>query len=705
MAIISKIREKAGIAVGVIAVGLILFIVGGDILSPNSMIMQGMSQQHVGVIDGTKITFQEYTNELNVVIAKYTAQLGRRPNEGEMEYLRNEAFNNIVHRLVTEKEFEKVGIAVTKDEVVDMMQGNNLNPAWAQSFTNPQTQQVDKNQIINFLKNLNQMPVEQRMQVIAFEQELTPMRGKEKYQKLFDFSTYVTKKEAESYYQEQNTRLTLKYAAIPFSLVPDSAIKVTDDQIRDYFNKNQDKYKENENRAIEYVAFSFKASSIDSATIKKSLEDIVQGFATTTDNDAFANANSDVNKNVGTLKPSDLPKDLVSLTLEESKVYGPFLDKEKGVYALHKFLGTVEDTAYSMRASHILFGTQGKSDADKAAQKKKAEDVLKQVQGGQNFAIMAQIYGEDGTKEKGGDLGWFGEKQMVPAFEKAVMNATKEGVLPNLVETEFGYHIINVTGVKNKTRYKLATIIKEIGPSDATREKAYRDASNFATAKDIKEYVDKTEKAKLISLQALNIAKDARYINNISSPKIREVVRWAYNDAKLGQVSSVFELEDQYIVAVLRGSVDKGEATWEDVKDEVSAEVRKELKAKQIMDKLASVANANLEAIASAYGTNVSVTTMADVTLQSPSLNGVGYAPITIGKAFGMKKGQKSGLFKDENAIMAVEVIEANNAAEVADYNSYKEQLIGRRTSQTSEKLLRALKKITKTENDLAKYY
>lgn len=705
MAIISKIREKAGIAVGVIAIGLILFIVGGDILSPNSMIMQGMNQQYVGVINGTNITFQEYNNELNVVIAKYTSQLGRRPNEGEMEYLRNEAFNNLVHKLVTEKEFDKIGIAVTKDEVVDMMQGNNLHPAWAQSFTNPQTQQVDKNQIIGFLKNLRQAPPEQQMQVLAFEQSLIPERGKDKYQKLFDISTYVTKKEAEGFYKEQNARLTLKYVAVPFNLVPDSTVKVSDEQIKEYFNKNQDKYKDKENRAIEYVSFSFKASSIDSATIKKSLEDIVSGFKTTTDNEAFANANSDVNKNIGTVKPSDLPKDLASITLQEGEVYGPFLDKEKGVFALHKFLGTVEDTAYSMKASHILFGTQGKSDADKAAQKKKAEDVLKQVKDGQNFAIMAQIYGEDGTKERGGDLGWFTQKQMVAPFEKAVMDATKEGVLPNLVETEFGYHIINVTGVKNKTKYKLATIIKEIGPSDATREKAYRDASSFATAKDIKEYVDRTEKAKLISYQALNIAKDARFINNMSSPKIREIVRWAYNDAKLGQVSPVFEMEDQYLITVLRGSVNKGEATWEDVKDEVTAEVRKDLKAKQIMDKLASVANSNLEAIASAYGTNVVVNTMPDVTLQTPSLNGVGYAPLTIGKAFGMKKGQKTGLYKDESAIMAMEVVEVTEAAEVADYNSYKDQLVGRRNSQTAEKLLRALKKITKTESDLAKYY
>lgn len=706
MAIISKIREKGWIVAVVIGLSIGLFIIQ-DMFSSNSWIMQSLNKPVAGVINGTEITLQEYTTELTALVDKYSAQIGRRPNEGEMEYIRNEAFNNLVYKFVMQKEFDKVGVAVTGEEITDMVQGNNIHPGWAQSFTNQQTGQVDKNGILNFLKNIGQAQPQQQMQFYTFEASLTPERSKEKYQKLFDLSTYVTKKEAESYYKEQNERLNIKYVAVPFYLVPDSTIKVSDDELRAYFSANKEKYKNTENRAIEYVPFPFKASSTDSATIKKSLEDIVQQFADATDNESFSNANSDVNKNVGTVKPSDLPKDLASLSLEQGKAYGPFLDKEKGVYALHKFIATDQDTAYSMKASHILLDTTGKTETQKAEIKTKAEGVLTQVKNGQSFEILAGIYGEDGTKDKGGDLGWFTEKQMVAPFEKAVMASSQEGLVPNLVATQFGYHIIKVTGVKNKTKYRLATIIKEIVPSDATREKAFRDASNFATAKDIKEYVDKVGAAKLISLQALNIAKDARFINNITGIKVREIVRWAYNDAKLGQVSPIYELDEmqQYMVAVLRGVVEKGEATWEDVKEEITAEVRKEKKATLIMEKLAKVANADLEAIAAAYGTNVTVTSMPDVTLQTPSLNGVGYAPVALGKAFGLKKGQKTGLLKDDSAIIALEVVEVTTAADVADYNSYKEQIVSKRNTQTAEKLLKALKKITKTESDLAKYY
>jgi peptidyl-prolyl cis-trans isomerase D len=706
MAIISKIRERAGIAVGAIAIGLILFIVGGDLFSSNSWIMQSFNQPTVGTIDGNSISFQEYNNELNDLKNKYSLQVGRSLNEIELDYIRPEAFNNLVDKLVLQKEFEKIGLVVTKEELQDMIQGNNLHPGWAQSFTNPQTGEVDKNMIINFLKNIGQAQPEQQAQFYNFEQGLTPERLKEKYQKLFDLSTYVTKKEAETYYKDQNSRVSVKYVAIPFYLVPDSVIKVTDDLLIAQFNKTKDKYKDKENRAIEYVPFSFKPSSADSASIKKSLEDLVAQFEATSDNESFANANSDVNQNIGSLKPSDLPKDLASISLEEGKVYGPFLDRDKGVYALHKFIATEQDSVYSAKASHILFSTQGKSDADKAEIKKKAQDVLSQLQKGTgDFATFARIYGEDGTRDKGGDLGWFTEKQMVAPFEKAVMDANKLGLIPNLVETEFGYHLIEVTGLKNKTKYKLATIIKEITPSDATREKAYRDASNFASAKNIKEYVDKVAEAKLISLQALNIAKDAKFINNINSPKVREIVRWAYNDAKLGQVSPIFELDDQYIVAVLRGAVDKGEATWEDVKDELAIEVRKDLKAQYIMDKLKAVANSDLTSIANAYGTNVSVTNMSDITMQTSALNGVGYSPIAIGRAFAMKKGERTPLFRDEEAIIALEVTEVSEAAEIADYNSYKEQIVGRRTTQTLDRLYKAAKKITKTESDIAKYY
>ena len=98
-----------------------------------------------------------------------------------------------------------------------------------------------------------------------------------------------------------------------------------------------------------------------------------------------------------------------------------------------------------VRASHILIGfPENADDAAKAAAKAKAQQVLSQVKAGKDFAALAKQYSTDpGSAQNGGDLGLFQQGQMVPPFDKAAFSM-KEGETSDLVETQFGYHIIRV---------------------------------------------------------------------------------------------------------------------------------------------------------------------------------------------------------------------------------------------------------------------
>ena len=101
--------------------------------------------------------------------------------------------------------------------------------------------------------------------------------------------------------------------------------------------------------------------------------------------------------------------------------------------------------AGQIRASHVLLNTRDKDEVAKSLAKAKIEELLMQAKAGGDFAELAKTNSDCPSKTKGGDLGFFGKGQMVPEFEQAAF-ALKEGEISDVVETQFGYHIIRRTG-------------------------------------------------------------------------------------------------------------------------------------------------------------------------------------------------------------------------------------------------------------------
>jgi len=708
MAIITRIRNLSGLVIGAIALSMLLFIIGGDLLSANSSILQFFDRDPVAEINGNSIDGREFADQVTATSRELELlQFGRSPNESEMEYVRYTALNELIYKLAFQQEFEKLGISVTPDELEDMIQGNNIDPSFAQQFTDPKTGELDRNQIVNFLKQLPTLPAQQQEYFRYLENYIAKNRLRKKYNNLLALSNYASKQEAQAYHEEVNSKRTLRYLFVPYNSIPDSAVKSADGDLQAFFAQNKSKYKRKANRAIEYVAFPLRASAKDTANLVKELTDLKSQLQSADDAKAFADANSDMPNAVNYFKPGELPPALLPLTdsLKPGTVLGPF--QTGGAYAVYRVVDTNEDTTYSAKASHILFSSErGAPDSLKRKSKADAERILRELQAGAEFAMMASQYSTDqSNKYQGGDLGWFGEKTMVEPFAKAVMGATREGLIPYVVETDFGYHIIKITGAKTKKRFNIAAIARAIAVSDETRAQAYSAAGAFATAKNVKEYIDRVQAAQMVSLQALTIPREAKNINNLSSGKVREVVRWAYNEAKMGDVSRVFELDDQYIVAILRDpSTEEGEATLADVREEVLVAFRKEQKAKLIMGQLAKQ-KGSLEEIKKGYGDKAELVDQADLNINASGLNIAGYAPTAIGYAFAMNKGEKSKPFKDESGVFILELVNIDAASEVADYNSQKKMIAERRKAQIEEKVLKAMRKLADVKDNIAKFY
>ncbi len=183
MALITKIREKSGIAAGAIAISLILFLVGSDLFQGRSSFF-GDSKDVVGEIGGEKIKYQDFQTKVEEISQQYTQQSGRGPGEQELSMIRDQVWNQYILDFAYGKEYEALGLSVSPEELVDMVQGNNIHPSVRQQFTNPQTGQFDKNYVIQFLKNFKTLPATQQQAWVNFEKSLSQDRLRSKYENL-----------------------------------------------------------------------------------------------------------------------------------------------------------------------------------------------------------------------------------------------------------------------------------------------------------------------------------------------------------------------------------------------------------------------------------------------------------------------------------------------------------------------------------------
>ncbi|MDQ3290635.1 MAG: SurA N-terminal domain-containing protein [Bacteroidota bacterium] len=679
MSLINKIREKSGVAVGLIALAMIVFMVLGDLLGPQSRLFG--NNNVIGEIAGKEITIEEFDQVLEGIKNNYASQTGKQPNENEMTSLREQAWNQLIVKVAYQKELDRLGISVSDDELIDMVQGNNIHPAIKQAFTNPQTQQFDRSLVKNYLRDqLPKAAPEQRAAWDNFESNLGPERSLTKYNNLIRLSNYVTTVEAKRALEEQNNKVNIKYLLVPFSSINDSSIKVTDDQLQAYFDKNKDKYKVEEGRSVEYVTIPVQPSKEDSLATKEEFDQVVKQFATVDNDSLFVSANSDVPFNGQYVNPGSVPEKLKNANLQKGAIFGPYL--ENGMYTIYKVTDVKDNGPASARASHILIRWDNETPAAKAAAKKKAQDVLNQIKGGADFAMMARQFGTDGTASVGGDLGYFSEGAMVAPFEKAVFNAKSAGLLPELVETQFGYHIIKVTSPKTTRSYQIATVQRAVAPSETTRDLAFKKADQLQGESQNAEAFRKNiaKDKSLAKMEAKSIKVGDRAVSTLSNA--RELVRWAFNDkTDVGSVSPVFEIDDQFVVAVLTGKNKKGYASINDVREELTAAVRNELKSKQIIDKLKGI-NGSLEQMAAKYGAGATVQTANDVTFAAGNVDGLGIEPVVVGQAFGLKPGKRTAPIEGQSGVIVLEVTGTNKTPAAQDLVATRKQLEANRSAR-----------------------
>jgi peptidyl-prolyl cis-trans isomerase D len=708
MAVLENIRNRSGLLIILVGLALLAFILT-DLVS-GSNVLFGKSLD-IGEINGVKISAQEFNEkyvqyEENVKNANGVTSI----DENTRQQIVDQIWNELIDKHIFNVQHSKAGIAVSSAELFDMIQGNNVDPQVKQIpiFQDSITGEFSPNRVLDFLKNrlTEEADPEGRMRKnwTDFEQQLIKARMKTKYANLVKRGMYYTSLQARRDFTDKNDYASFRVIAKNLELIPDTTVKLNDEDFKTFYNERKHEYEQaEETRRIEYVVFNVTATPQDREAIVSSLSELIDEFRNATDDSLFVSVNSD-EPSFGDFIPSaKLPPVISDAVLNGGigSVHGPYFDDN--------FMKLTKVVAYkaasdSVKARHILISTR--EGLDVASAMRRADSLKNEVKKGKNFADLARQFSEDpGSKENGGDLGWFTEGMMVPTFNDACFNG-KVGDLV-VVESPYGAHLINIQEkTKPRNKVKLAEIKKRIAPSTETEEKVYYNADEFAGNSSNYESFKKLAEEKnyyIVPYDGLRISD--RRINDLSESK--ELVRWAFDEkTKIGDVSKVFNIGEVYVVASLVNIKAKGIPPLDQMKASIEPAVIKWKKGKLVAEQFAQALSGASDINAVAAKLNLEVEDGNRINYSSYSIPNYGYEPKVLGNVFGLPINKISQPIIGNNAVFIVQVTSRESEGEKPEsWDEKKKQLSNNARFRVDGQLNQALTKKANIIDNRARFF
>jgi peptidyl-prolyl cis-trans isomerase D len=562
MSIIQTLRDRAAILVfGIIAISLIGFLVQDAFVGRTSSLFRG-STSSLGSIDGESIKRDDFEERVKSAEAQYQSQ-GYRVDEGTRQEIYGQIWNGFINKALLESETRKLGLNFTRKELSALLFSNRAPQQFREQFTDPQTGIYDIAAAQNAIRNLQRSKNEAQLKQVT-EQLLDPISLNQlrlKFLAIYTQGVYYPKWLVEKQNTENSLISSISYTGLSYATMPDSSVKVTDDEINAYIQKHKESFKQERSRSIAYVTFSAAPSKEDSAALYKKMVDLKPAFVEATDVTTFLNKNGSktpfYDGFLGKTRIQIQVKDSI-FNLAPGQVFGPYLDA--GSYVLAKLIGT-KTLPDSAKARHILIATHnprtGEEILPDSTAKRKIDSVELAIRNGASFDSLVRKYSDDKTSAvNGGDLGYFPQGQMVKSFNDFCFEKNKGD--KGVVRTEYGYHYIEIEDQKNfEPAYKIAYLSKPIEASVETDRAASAAATQFsANSRSQKAFDANVQKQNLNKRIADNITEMA-YQSGQGLGVSRQFVKWIYEN-KPGDVSDPISIGDQYVVAVITGEKKEG---------------------------------------------------------------------------------------------------------------------------------------------------
>lgn len=705
MAAIERIRRHSGLLIAIIGLALLAFVLQDLFQS------QGRNREYnVAVIDGEKIPYQDFeTLKDKNMESRRTSN--NNLSSAETYSIYNSTLDQMVKDHIMGKEYETVGINVSSDELYDQFVGENPHQWVVQSFSNPDGS-FNKEMVEYYLQNLNDFAPDARVRWLDFERAVKDNRLETKFNELVKASYHVPAALAEKYYQNKNTKASADVIALRYATIPDSTVVVTDKDNKAFYEENKFRFETDERRDIDYVVFEIKPSQEDRQDALKLVQSMREDFVNTDNVVNFVNANSDRRYDSTWMGRKDVSQQIEKAIFDNGNgkgyVYGPYEDNE--TFNLVRIVD-MQSRPDSLKASHILISYAGAANSQDTITKEQAEakanELLAQLRSNPKneglFAELAEANSTDpGSKTKGGDLDWFTDGAMVAPFNEYVVN-NPVGSL-GIVETIFGYHIIKVTDkTQAQPKVRLAYLTHEITPSTKTYQNTFAEANKFVTeSKNYDQFNAAVEREGLTKRTMPRMNAATYQITGIDNP--RQIVRWAFDDkTKVGDVSSIFDLDDMFVVAALTNIVPEGYAPMEAIIDQAKYQVINKKKGEMAVEKMKACAN-DVNRMVNELGAES--TAVSDITIDSRVLSNFGVEADIIGTLLGMKEGEEVGPIAGNSSAFILKNVKLTPAEATTDYSD----ILREKTSQFNNKVLNgsvynALKNLADIKDNRAVFY
>ncbi len=702
MATLQKIRNRAGIAIAIfIGMALAAFILG-DLFKSSSSIMRG-KQMELAEIDGKSVTYPEFQAKVEELSEIYKMNSGKTTLDQKVtEQIKEQTWQSMVRNLTMKDIYENLGIGVSSTELFDLVQGKNPHAIIQNIFRDQNTGTINRGALIQFLKYQQTNAGSKEHNYWLFvENQIIEERSFSKYNNLLAKGIYITSDESKSDLKGRNHKANIQVATKLFSSVSDESVKATESELKAYYDNHQDKFKQENNRNIEYVSFPVVASKADEDKLIKWTNDIKAEFSTVEDPANFVNINSDVPFDPSFFKKGELAPEIGNFAFsgKVGDIYGPYKDNKSWKLAkIQRF----EELPDSVQARHILIKVNSAPELTKATA---TIDSIKNliVVKGQKFEDIARTKSQDkGSAIAGGNLGWIRRGAMVKPFEEAVFFGKLNDL--QVVKTQFGIHLVQVTG-RGKTlpNVQLAIIDRVIEPSSQTYQATYTQASKFASSnQDLKKFSDAIV-AQGLNKKSANVRENDKDVPGLENSRL--LIRAAYK-AKTGSIiastegTPIFELGNQFVIAFLTGEQEKGVASLNSVKARVEIEVRKEKKAQQLIEKMSG--KSDLNQLVSGVGATLS--DAKDISFETYSIPGVGFEPAVAGAATALESNQVSKPVAGTNGVYVVKVNSVTTGTD-QDLAANKLKLAASISYRANMYAFEALRENAKIVDKRAKFY